>query len=142
MSSTKLKFNQAICFAFCICSSWFARYQKILIEWMGQECQSLRRGGLESEFSCRHTQRLPAVLEFLSSLQFILSASSADLSLTVMVSRNLPPTYTPGRAALALCLSGGSIWELCLLVYWITLMQSKLCLPFPPTYAQNRTGPV
>lgn len=123
---------QAISFAFCmVCKN----SENIGI---GNELgmRESENRGQESEFSHRYTQRQPADLEILVSLMFIPSASTANLSLTIVFSGNLPPTYKPGEVSL-LCDSQGCIWGICLLVYWITLVRLKLCLHFPTTYAQN-----
>lgn len=49
------------------------------------------RTGEKSDFSDRYIKRHPAILEITVSLKFILSASTANLSLTNMFSRRLPP---------------------------------------------------
>lgn len=49
------------------------------------------RTGEKSDFSDRYIQRHPAILEIAVSLTFTLPASTANLSLTIMFSRRLPP---------------------------------------------------
>lgn len=49
------------------------------------------RTGEKSDLSDRYIKRHPAILEITVSLKFILSASTANLSLTNMFSRRLPP---------------------------------------------------
>lgn len=92
---------QAISFAFCmVCKN----LENIGI---GNELgirEPEKSRGQESEFSHRYTQRQPADLEILVSLTFIPSASTANLSLTIMFSGTLPPTYKPGEVA-SLCAS-------------------------------------
>lgn len=78
---------QAISFAFCmVCKN----SENIGI---GNELgmRESENRGQESEFSHRYTQRQPADLEILVSLMFIPSASTANLSLTIVFSRNLLP---------------------------------------------------
>lgn len=96
---------QAISFAFCmVCKN----LENIGI---GNELgirEPEKSRGQESEFSHRYTQRQPADLEMLVSLTFIPSASTANLSLTIVFSGNLPPTINLERWPRSVLLKGVS----------------------------------